>query len=99
MSVTDGVQLHSKSYRGIKRRQGLSVYNTWAASVSIFYEPQPNHRVGIIKHQLGYTATENILWRQWISEEGGLKRSSGPPQRSQEALSEESNIAVTLNTA
>lgn len=49
-----------------------------ADSVSIFYEQQSNHRVGIIKHQLGHKAAENI-WRQLFSEEGVVKHSNGAP--------------------
>lgn len=56
---------------------------SWAASLSIFYEQQPNHRVGIIKHQLGYTTTEDVFWKQLISEEGAPERSSGTPERSE----------------
>lgn len=56
---------------------------SWAASLSIFYEQQPNYRVGIIKHPLGYTTTEDVFWKQLISEEGAPEQSSGTPERSE----------------
>lgn len=59
-----------------------------ATSVSIFHKLQSNLYVGIIKHQLGYKITKNILRRQLISEEGEVKESSGAPQRSEAAHSD-----------
>lgn len=56
---------------------------SWAASLSIFYEQQPNHRVGIIKHRLGYTTTEDVFWKRLISEERAPEQSSGTPERSE----------------
>lgn len=90
-------RLYSKSYLRMKCLSFPCA--SWAASVSIFYEPQPNHCVRIISHQLGYTTAENIFWRRLISEEGALEESGGLPQRSENSslrYSEESNFAVTL---
>lgn len=90
-------RLYSKSYLRMKCLSFPCA--SWAASVSIFYEPQPNHCVRIISHQLGYTTAENIFWRRLISEEGALEESGGLPQRSENGslrYSEESNFAVTL---
>lgn len=69
---------HSRRLQVIFKDQEepVSLRPSWAASVSIFYEPQPNHHVGIIKHQLGYTTTENVSQRQLIGGKGaaGLLR-------------------------
>lgn len=47
-----------------------------AVSLSIFHEQQPNRRVGIIKHRLGYTATEDT--QEAVHRRRG---SGGTPQR------------------
>lgn len=67
-----------------------------AVSLSIFHEQQPNRRVGIIKHRLGYTATEDI------QEAVHRRRGSAGAERwdSSENLRlwKESHFVVTLYT-
>lgn len=83
--------LHKDKMQPMSFRQPLG-----AASLSIFHEQQPNRYVGIIKHRLGYTATEDI------QEAAHRRRGSAGAERrdSSEDLAhwEESHLAVSLYT-